>query len=208
MGVHTGEPDGGSPAEGAADGRRPGLRHLQGGEEERRALLADRQPGGCQAHVLPLRLLYSSCISPPMLVCSACSTSASTASITSRPSTRRWAPRGLSCSRRFPGKRPTRWRAAAVAAWGSDCVRTASTMGACPRPPVPPHCEWSQGKPSPLAPCCTNLPSNGHKLWFDVGYLFEVAMQLEVKQLQYDNIGWYFSIWDDTLVQKRFSDTL
>lgn len=24
------------------------------------------------------------------------------------------------------------------------------------------------GEAKPLAPCCTNLPSNGHKLWFDV----------------------------------------
>lgn len=65
MGVHAGEPDGGSPAEGAADGPRPGLWHLQGCEEERRAMLTDRQPGGCHAHVyvLPLRFLCSGCIS-------------------------------------------------------------------------------------------------------------------------------------------------
>lgn len=67
------------------------------------------------------------------------STSASTASITLRPSIRRWARRGLSCSHRSLEKLPTRWRAAA---WGIVCVRTASTTVACPQPPAPAHCEW------------------------------------------------------------------
>lgn len=37
----AGEPDGGSPTEGAADGWSSGLRYLQGCEEEWRAMLAD-----------------------------------------------------------------------------------------------------------------------------------------------------------------------
>lgn len=37
----AGEPDGGSPTEGAVDGWSSGLRYLQGCEEERRAMLAD-----------------------------------------------------------------------------------------------------------------------------------------------------------------------
>lgn len=115
-------------------------------------------------------LLRSGFISLSLLVwaSSACSTSASTASITSRPSTRRWAPRGRSCSHRSPGKRQIRWKAAA-AAWGNVCVRMASTTGVCPRLPAPARCEWSWGK------LCLWLFAalRGSNLWFefDVGYL-------------------------------------
>lgn len=74
------------------------------------------------------------------------SMTASSASITSRPSIRRWAQRGLSCSRRILGKLPTRWRGRA-AAWKSVCVRTASTTAACPQPPALPRCESNQWSP-------------------------------------------------------------
>lgn len=72
-----------------------------------------------------------------------CSTSASSASTTSKLSIRRWAPRGPSCSRRIPEKLPTGWRGSAVAtvAWGGVCVKTASTTAACHQPPAPHHCE-------------------------------------------------------------------
>lgn len=86
------------------------------------------------------------CILQPACFCVVVwhSMSASTASFTSRPSIRRWARRGPSCSRRFLEKLPTRWKAAA---WESVCVRTASTTAACPHPPAPPHCEWCSIEP-------------------------------------------------------------
>lgn len=42
----AGEPDGGSPTKGVADGWSSGLRHLYSNEKERRPLLSDRQHGG------------------------------------------------------------------------------------------------------------------------------------------------------------------
>lgn len=138
--------------------------------------------------------LHSGFLSPSMLVCvsPARSTSASTASITSKPSTRRWAPRGRSCSRRSPGKHPIRWRAAA---WGSVCVRTASTTGACLRLPAPPRCEWSRGKLGLWL--FAALRGNCLRFEFDVG-------QFEGKRFHCDYVGLSFrcdfkSICNDTL---------
>lgn len=68
--------------------------------------------------------------------------SAHTASIMSRPSIRRWAQKGPSCSRRFPEERPVKsWGRGRRVAWESGFVRTVSTTAACPLLPVPPHCE-------------------------------------------------------------------
>lgn len=99
-------------------------------------------------------LLVFRCILPSACFCVVVwySMSASTASITLRPSIRRWARRGPSCSHRFLEKPPTRWRAAA---WKSVCVRVASIMAACPPPPSPLHCEWCSMK---------SLPFNAHDL--------------------------------------------